>query len=451
MPYFFRKNFYFFLKRVKLDKCPALGRIFALNASSSMCNLYHLRFFFLLSFGGSFCQSSAQSGCPDPQALNYSSTATANDGSCLYPVTNYAPVVKATLPNDLQEISGLHFAGGRWWGHNDGGNPTVFYRLLPETATIAQKISLQNTDNKDWEDLTSDGAHLYIGDFGNNYNDRQDLGIYRLPLSVVGATANEEVTGNEWTFLPFHYTDQTDFTTQPEASTEFDCEAMIFLNGNPHLFSKNRKQHSTTHYLVNTATGAAEPLETLNTQGFITSASLSPDGKLVVLLGYELSGVPKIFCWLLWDWHDGLLFNGNKRRLELGNVFSLGQAEAIGFGTNRTGYVANERVTTNGITIAAQRTYAFDFSPWVPESVATKTPEILESPVFPNPFSQTVHLPVLDDNQPGLLRVTNAQGRVMLQTTAWPRTLHTATWPSGWYVFSWITPVRTVVMRGLKQ
>lgn len=416
-----------------------------------MRSLYPLRFFFFLSCGCVCFQSLAQSGCPDPQALNYNSAATSNDGSCLYPVTNYTPLPKATLPNDLQEISGLHFAGGRWWGHNDGGNPSVLYRLLPETATIAQKINLQNADNEDWEDLTSGGTHLYIGDFGNNYNDRQDLGIYRLPLSVIGATANEEVNDNEWTFLPFHYTDQTDFTTQPEDSTEYDCEAMIFLSGNPHLFSKNRKQRSTTHYLVNTATGDAEPLETLDAQGFITSASLSPDGKLVVLLGYELSGVPKIFCWLLWDWHDGLLFNGNKRRLELGNVFAVGQAEAIGFGTNRTGYIANERVTANGITIAAQRTYAFDFSAWVPESVATKTLEIVESPVFPNPFSQMVQLPDLGDNQPGLLRVTDAQGRVMLEMSTWSGTLNTAHWPSGWYVFSWINPTRTVIMQGLKQ
>ncbi len=395
--------------------------------------------------------STAQSGCTDPQALNYISGATSNDGSCLYPATNYAPLLKATLPNDLKEISGLHLAGGRWWGHNDSGNPSLFYQILPETATVVQEVNLKNADNNDWEDLTSDATHIYIGDFGNNYNDRQNLGFYRIPLNVIGTSNNEDVDDDEWTFLPFSYADQTDFSTQPEDSTEYDCEAVIFLNGNLHLFSKNRKHNITTHYLVNTATEKAEPLETFDTHGLITSASLSPDGKLVALLGYELSGIPKIFCWLLWDWHDGLLFNGNKRRIELGNVFTLGQAEAIGFGTNRTGYIANERVTSNGITIAAQRTYAFDFSSFVPEIVSTQTPDISEARLFPNPFSQTVQLPDFGKNQSGLLRVINAQGQIIFQTNNFSARLDASNWPSGWYAFVWSDSSRTVVMRGLKK
>ena len=393
----------------------------------------------------------AQSGCTDPHALNYTLGATVNDGSCLYPVTTYAPLLKATLPGALQEISGLSLAGNRWWAHNDGGNPAAFYRLLPETGAISQEIALQNAGNEDWEDMTTDGTHLYIGDFGNNYNDRQSLGIYRLSLGAVGSGLTETLDNNEWTFLPFSYIDQADFSTQPEDSTEYDCEAMIFLDGHLHLFTKDHKRRRSTHYQVNTVSGQAEPLETFDTQGLITGASLSPDGKLIVLLGYDLIGVPKIFCWLLWDWHDGLLFNGNKRRLELGNVFTLGQAEAIGFGTNRTGYLANERVTLNGITIAPQRSYAFDFGPWVPESVATQTPDDSKVRLFPNPFTQIVQLPAFEEVPPGLLRVINAQGKVMLSSTTSPEALDASSWPPGWYAFVWTGPYRTVVLRGLKQ
>ncbi|MEO6037333.1 MAG: T9SS type A sorting domain-containing protein, partial [Saprospiraceae bacterium] len=313
------------------------------------------------------------------------------------------------------------------------------------------KVNLKNADNKDWEDLVGNGAYLYLGDFGNNYNDRQNLGLYRLPFSAIGSDNTETVDDDEWTFLPFNYTDQTDFSTQPEDSTEYDCEAMIFLNGAPQLFTKNRKHLTTTHYVVNTLTGQAVPLEAFDTQGLITGASLSPDGKLVILLGYELAGIPKIFCWLLWDWHDGLLFNGNKRRLELGNVFTMGQAEAIGFGGNRSGYLANERVVINGFTITPERTYAFDVSPWVPESVNTREPELVNGQLSPNPFSQTVQLSLGQAAPPEFLRVFNAWGQLVLETSTSSGTLDTSNWPPGGYVFECCWPSRTLVLQGVKQ
>ncbi len=393
---------------------------------------------------------SAQSGCTDPQALNFLPAATTNDGSCIYGVTSYAPPVLATLPEELREISGLADAGDRWWGHNDGGYPPVLYRLLPETGSILQTITLQNAANQDWEDLTTDETHLYIGDFGNNFNDRQDLGIYRLPLAAIGPNPTETVPASAWTFLPFTYADQTDFSTQPEDSTEHDCEAMVFLNGSLHVFTKNWKQRMTTHHVVNTDTEQAEPLEVLDTQGLITGASVSPDGKVVVLLGYDLVGFPKMFCWLLWDWHDGLLFNGNKRRIELGNVFTLGQAEAFAFGTNRSGFLANERVVLNGVSITPPRTYAFDVGAWIPEAVVTHEPEATAGRIFPNPFAESVQLPNYGTDHPAL-RVCNARGQVVLETAHSPGTLVTSHWPPGWYTFAWRGPTSAVIISGWKQ
>lgn len=85
--------------------------------------------------------------------------------------------------------------------------------------------------------------------------------MYRLPLNAIGPDDMETVNEAEWTFLPLHYMDQTDFSTQPEDSAEYDCEALISFNGQLHLFTKNRKHRTTTHYRVNPATGQAEPLE----------------------------------------------------------------------------------------------------------------------------------------------------------------------------------------------
>jgi hypothetical protein len=76
----------------------------------------------------------AQPGCPDPQATNFNPGATQNDGSCLYPVTNYTPVFRANLNSDLKEISGLHRANGEWWGHNDSGYDPDIFSIDPETG-----------------------------------------------------------------------------------------------------------------------------------------------------------------------------------------------------------------------------------------------------------------------------------------------------------------------------
>ena len=64
---------------------------------------------------------SAQYGCMDPQASNYNATATINDGSCMYPATNYSLIIKDTLQNSLQEISGMVYFNGKIYAHNDSG------------------------------------------------------------------------------------------------------------------------------------------------------------------------------------------------------------------------------------------------------------------------------------------------------------------------------------------
>lgn len=193
----------------------------------------------------------AQPGCPDPQASNFNPAATSNDGSCLYPVTNYAPVLKANLPATLLEISGMTHAEGKWWGHNDSGAEEVFYSINPEMGNILQTIELKNAKNRDWEEIAADGTHLYIGDFGNNYNNRQNLGIYTVSLAQIGNGSNITVPEFAWSFLPFSYNDQSNFDLQSADSSVYDCEAMIIHDGKIHLFTKSRLYHNTAHYIVN--------------------------------------------------------------------------------------------------------------------------------------------------------------------------------------------------------
>lgn len=405
-----------------------------------------------LTFFASF-QTLAQPGCPDPLATNFNASATINDGSCVYPVTNYAPSFKALLPENLTEVSGHVKGGNFWYAHNDGSDSPRFYRFNPETGAVDQEVQLKNASNKDWEDIAASGTHLYLGDFGNNNNDRQDLGIYKVPLSAIGNGSEEMIDDGEWTFIPFAYEDQTDFSSQPADSTVFDCEAMILLNGKLHLFTKNYKAYTTTHYIVNQATGKAEKLETFDTDGLITGADISPDGKLVALLGYDLHNLPKVFVWLLWDWQPGSdsIFTGNKRRIELGSALLAGQAEGLGFAANRTGYLTNERTISGGITFVEQSVRYFDFGQWVPVSTATSEPgDTAGFRVFPNPFSQSVQFQFYNPKKPDVLRVINQAGQVVLKFDDMPETLDMGSLPPGVYSFEAVWGERTEIVRAVR-
>jgi hypothetical protein len=68
-----------------------------------------MRFITLLLFTLVACLAQpldAQPGCTDPQATNFTSGATQNDGSCVYPVTTYTPATKTALAVVLNETSG---------------------------------------------------------------------------------------------------------------------------------------------------------------------------------------------------------------------------------------------------------------------------------------------------------------------------------------------------------
>ena len=88
----------------------------------------------------------------------------------------------ASFPADLNEISGIQFIQHSFWAINDGGNPARLYQI--DTFGNIVKTFKIPASNTDWEDICSDGdSMLYIGDFGNNDNNRKDLAIYAVNIN----------------------------------------------------------------------------------------------------------------------------------------------------------------------------------------------------------------------------------------------------------------------------
>ena len=99
-----------------------------------------------------------------------------------------------TLPAIIWETSGLVPFGEQWITHNDSGDSPQLYVIDKTSADNLRIVSIENANHIDWEDVAFDDTYLYIGDFGNNLGDRQDLRIYRVLLSdLVGDTATAEV------------------------------------------------------------------------------------------------------------------------------------------------------------------------------------------------------------------------------------------------------------------
>lgn len=310
------------------------------------------------------------SGCTDPQANNYNAAATVNDGSCTYNVTSISLTDKTNLSTPLlDETSGIEFVAGKLWTHNDSGNSNDLYRVDSASNTVFQTVDVTNATNIDWEDVTCSNEYLFIGDFGNNNGNRQNLKIYRIDKDHLSDTATA-VTAE---VISFSYADQTSFPSLPN-NNNFDCEAMIFANDSIHLFSKNWVNKQSKHYIIPNQPGThvAQLRETLAADCLITGATVQ-EGGVIALLGYDNAGAAPVYVWMLYDYKNGYFFNGNKRRFNAGSMLTQGQTEGIDFFDGAYGYISNERF--NNIVNIPPKLKTFNLGSFLPTGFIYPKPE----------------------------------------------------------------------------
>jgi uncharacterized protein YjiK len=119
-------------------------------------------------------------------------------------------------PKKLKEVSGITLSKDKKtiWAIEDRGNKNAVYGLNEDGQMVA-KIPVENSENTDWEDIISDQqGNIYIGDFGNNDNDRKDLAILKTDLKDINQTTTKVIQTTK-----FHYQGQTDFP--PKKSTYY--------------------------------------------------------------------------------------------------------------------------------------------------------------------------------------------------------------------------------------
>ncbi|TAJ11970.1 hypothetical protein DMA11_14815 [Marinilabiliaceae bacterium JC017] len=190
-----------------------------------------------------------------------------------------------TLDKSLEETSGLIWFDNSFWTINDSGGEAAIYRLDAQKGTAMQTVQISNGKNVDWEDMTQDDKHIYIGDTGNNRGSRRSFTIYKIQKSDLSLTKPKQwVTAQK---IHFNYKDQPRELT-PYAHN-FDCEALVSIKGQLYIFSKNWQSHTTTYYLINEKTGQAIRQGSLNTDGLITGADYHVTDDQLVLSGYSFN------------------------------------------------------------------------------------------------------------------------------------------------------------------
>lgn len=303
-------------------------------------------------------------GCMDPLATNYEPSATVNNGSCTYNTTSGSLTKKADLSSTLEEISGMIHINGKLYALNDGGNAHAIYVLDSTSGAIVQTITLEGTTNVDWEDLTTDGTYIYVGDFGNNVNgNRTDLKFYRVPLqSITDITeAIGAVSAADIERINFSYEDQTDFSPTGNNNTDFDCEAVIYHNNQLHLFTKNWTGNTTSHYVISATPGThiATNVESFNTDGVLITSATKANENIVFLLGYGS-------IWMISGFTDmnTLFATGNKRRIGITNGGF--QIESITAVKQTRVLIANELFAFGG---EAQSLYGLNTDAWIAQYV----------------------------------------------------------------------------------
>lgn len=249
-----------------------------------------------------------------------------------------------SMPKKIKESSAVEVTekSDLIWTLEDSGNDPLLFALNLK-GEIVNTVEITDAKNNDWEDLTSDkDGNLYIGDFGNNDNDRKDLSIYKIndsDLSKKEASVAEKTA--------FFFPEQTLFP--PKKSERFyDVESFFLFENHFYLFTKNRSSKfdgTTLLYQVPNQPGnhPAKLISSFKTcDNFnhcaVTSADISPDGKKVALLSADK-------VWIFTEFTSPNFLSGKVEQIDLNNFT---QKEGICFVGNDELYITDEKDKKTG-------------------------------------------------------------------------------------------------------
>ena len=251
--------------------------------------------------------------------------------------------VIADLPMDLNEVSGIEITLNSEiiWMVNDSGNKPILYGVN-KNGHIVKQIKIKEK-NRDWEDLTTDPqGNIYIGNFGNNDNDSENLSV--LKISKDSLNANLDSITPE--IISFRYPEQIKYPPK-KSKRHFDCESFFFYKDSLYLFTKSRysKEYGKTNlYQLPSKKGTykAKYLSTFNTcenhECWVTSVDINEAGNKIALLTENI-------VYLFSEFKNTDFFNSNVKQFSFQHS---SQKESVCFKNDSTLYIADEYLGIEG-------------------------------------------------------------------------------------------------------
>ncbi|MEZ4803582.1 MAG: hypothetical protein R2797_12490 [Gelidibacter sp.] len=230
--------------------------------------------------------------------------------------------VVADIPNHLKEVSAAEITSTSdlIWVIEDAGNDNHLYGL-DNKGNIKKDLIVLNSENKDWEDLTSDDeGNIYIGDFGNNSKKRENFTIYKIANPE---NAKDKVSAEAINFK------------LPKGKKSEDFEAFFMYKDSFYIFSKESKNCVMLKIPNTLGDHTAELAKEFNLDGkknLITSADISDNGKTVVLLNHDK-------VWKLTNFESDDFFGG---KIEALPFDFTSQMEGVCFKDSSTLYLTDE-------------------------------------------------------------------------------------------------------------
>ncbi len=262
---------------------------------------------------------------------------------------NITPRFVADLSITMRESSGITCTGkGGFWTINDGTNGPLLH-AADTNGNVYRSITLLNAFNYDWEDMTTDDdGNIYIADTGDRnalYSPSgayDDLSIYRVPNpdyfcenEVVAGVINfrfptSNVDNAEGIFYHDNY---IYITTKSDATGGESYAGRCYLYRVP--ATPNPDQQYVAQYISVIDVSLSAPARDYYQ---VTSATLSPDRQLLLLMGERR-------FWVIRDFTPGVFFDGQITTYDFNEKL---QREAVAFVGNREIYITNEAEEDDG-------------------------------------------------------------------------------------------------------
>ena len=235
---------------------------------------------------------------------------------------------------ELPEGSGLaasRRASGRFWSHNDSGEPVLF--ALDTNGRVTGRLSISGATVEDWEAIAvgpcSSGSCIYVADIGDNDAERDRITVYRIaePADASGSAK----------------LDATVHARYPDGS--HDAEALLVTpEGRLLIVTKGDTGPVSLYRFPNELrTGTTVRLERVGgprdrrapaEHDRITDGAVSPDGQWVVLRTTQALAFYRAADLLTGNWREA-------GRVALASVGEP-QGEGVTFASNDSVYLMSE-------------------------------------------------------------------------------------------------------------